>query len=131
MTWPTDASSGVKVLEDALSKDTSDGSDLSEITIKFSLDAEPRGDLDANGRQATDAVIVAIGAVDPLCSNSAAVTLMSSVVDASTKVSTEVQTFKTTWDVLLQRMERFNKIVVGIVQVFDAQRLADCGLLMV
>jgi len=125
MTWPTDASSGVKVFEDALSKGTSGGSDLSEIKIKFSLHAEPGGDLGADGRQTTDAVTRANEAIDPLRCTPAAVALMSSVVDASTKVSTEVQAFETTWDVLLQRMELFNKIVAGIAQVFDAQRLAD------
>jgi len=113
------------VFEDALRKDTSDGSDLSEITIKFALAAESCTDVNADERQASDAVAAATAAVIPLSSTPAAVGLLGSAVDTTTKISTEVQTFGTTWDVLLQRMELFNKIVAGIAQVFGAQRLVD------
>jgi len=130
MTWSTDANSAVKVFEDDLRKNTSDGSDLSGITIKFAFATELRADVNADGRQATDAVIRATEVVNPLNSTPAAVVLMGSVVDTSTQVSTEVLTFETTWDVLLQRMELFNKIVAGIAQVFEAQCFADRGFLI-
>ena len=119
ITRSTDASSAIKVLEDTLhvGKDTPDGSDLSGMTIKFALTAEPRGDVNADERQATDAVTRVTG-VNPLSSTPAAVGLLSSAVDTGTNVVTEVQTFESTWGVLLQRMELFNKIVDGIAQVF-------------
>ena len=115
----TDASSAIKGLEDTLH--TPDGSDLSGITIKFALAAEPRGGVSADERQATDAV--ARTAVNLLGSTPAAVGLLSSAVDTGTNIATEAQTFETTWCVLLQRMELFNKIVDGIAQVFGAQCL--------
>ena len=120
ITWSTDASSVIKVLEDALH--TPDGPDLSAITIKFALAVEPRGNVNADERQATDAV-TRVTAVNPLSSTSAAVGLLSSAVDIGTNIVTEVQTFETTWGVLLQRMELFNKIVDGVAQVFGAQYL--------
>ena len=121
ITCSTDASSAIKVLEDTLRKDTPDGADASAgITIKFALAAEPRGDVNANERQATDAVT---RAVNPLSSTPPAVGLLGSAVDTGTNIVTKVQTFETTWGVLLQRMELFNKIVDGIAQVFGAQCL--------
>ena len=114
----------MKVLEDTLhvGKDTPDGSDLSGITIKFALVAEPRGDVSADERQATDAVTRAT-AVNPLNFTPAAAGFLSSTVDTGTNVLTEVQTFETTWGVLMQRMELFNKIVYGIAKVFNDQCL--------
>jgi hypothetical protein len=106
----------IKVLEDTLRKNTPDGSDLSGITIKFALAAEPRGDIDADERQATDAVTRATE-VNPLSSTPATVGLLSSAVDTGTNIATELQTFETTWGVLLKRMELFNKIVDGVAQV--------------
>ena len=124
MRCSTDASSGITVLEDTLlvGKNTTDRSDLSGITIKFALAAEPRGGANADERQATDAVTRATG-VNPLSSTPAAVGLLSSAVDTGTNVVTELQTFETTWGVLLQRMELFNKVVDGIAQVFGVQYL--------
>ena len=110
---------------DALRRNTSDGSDLPEITIKFALAAEPRADINADERQASDAVAVATAAVNPLGPTPAVVDHLSSAVDTSTCILTEAQTFETTWGVLLQRMDLFNKIVADIAQVFDAYRLAD------
>ena len=46
-------------------------------------------------------------------------------VDTGTDVVTETQTLETTWGVLLQRMELFNKIVDGIAQVFGARWLGS------
>jgi hypothetical protein len=121
-TCSTDASYAIKVLEDTLRKNTPDGSDLPGITIKFALAAEPRGDTDADERQATDAVTRATE-INPLSSTPAAIGLLSSAVDTGTNVVTELQTFETTWGVLLQRMKLFNKIVDGIAQVFGVQCL--------
>ena len=123
ITRSTDASSAIKVLEDILfvGKNT-DRPDLSGITIKFALAAEPRGNTNADERQATDAVTRVTG-VNPLSSTPAAVGLLSSAVDTGTNVVTELQTFETTWGVLLQRMELFNKIVDGFAQVFGVQCL--------
>ena len=121
MTCSTDASSAITVLEDTLLVGKN-GSDLSGITIKFALAAESLGDANADERQATHAVTRATG-VNPLSSTPAAVGLLSSAVDTGTNVVTELQTFETTWGVLLRRMELFNKIVDGIAQVFDVQCL--------
>ena len=109
ITCSTDASSAIKVLEDTLhvGKNTPDGSDLSGITIKFALADEPCGDANADERQAMDAVTRATGGVNPL----------------SSTVVTELQIFETTWGVLLQKMELFNRIVDGVAQVFGVRCL--------
>ena len=117
--WSTDTNSAIKVLEDTLH--TPDGSDLSGVTIKFTLAAEPRGDVDEDKRQATDAVARATATVIPLSSTPTAVGLLSSAVNAGTNIVTEVQTFETTWGILLQRLELFNKIVDGFAQVCGKQ----------
>jgi len=101
-------------------RDTSDKSGLPGLTITFALAAEPRADIDADERQATDAVVRATEAANPLSSTPAAI---ASAVDAGTNVVTEVQTFETTWGVLLQRIELFNRIVTDVAQVFRAQCL--------
>lgn len=119
MTCSADASSAIKVREATLGKD--DGFHLSRITIKFALAAQSRGDIDADDRQATDAAIVATEAVNPLSSTPRTVGLLGSAVDTCTNVVTYIQTFETTWSVLLQRIELFNKIVAGVAQVFSAQ----------
>jgi len=111
------------VFEDTLSKDTSDGADLSGITIKFALVAEQRGNATADERQAADAVAAVTTAVVPLSSNLAAIDFLSSAVDTGTNVMPQVQTFETTWSVLMQRIELFNNIVADIAQVLHAQRL--------
>ena len=108
------------MFEDNLRKDTSDGSDLSGITVKFVLAAELRADANADERQAADAVAAAAAAVNSLSLTPPAVDLLGSAVDTSTHVVTEVKTFDTTWGVLLHKMELFNNIVAGIAEVFDA-----------
>ena len=115
----TDAISAIKVLEYTFR----DKSGLPGLTIKFALATEPHADIGADERQATDAVTRATEAVVPLSSTPTAIELLTSVVDASTSVVTEAQTFETTWGVLLQRMELFNKIVTDITQVSCAQCL--------
>lgn len=118
MVCPTDVNFAIKVLEHPLRRDTSDGSNQSEITIKFALAAQPRGDVKADERQATDAIAEASQAVlPPLGSASAAVGLFASAVSISTNVATVIQTFDNTWGLLMKRMELFNRIVAGIAQV--------------
>ena len=121
MRCSTDASSAITVLEDTLLVGKN-GSDLPGITIKFALAAEPRGGANADERQATDAVTRATG-VNPLNSTPGVVGLLSSAVDTGTNVVTELQTFETTWGVLLQKMELFNRIVDGVAQVFGVRCL--------
>ena len=45
--------------------------------------------------------------------------LLASSVDVGTTIVTEVQTFETTWGVLLLRLELFNKIVTDTAAVTD------------
>ena len=103
ITCSIDVSSEIKVLEHTLhiGKNTPDGSDLSGITIKFALADELCGDANMDERQAMDTVTRATGGVNPL----------------SSTVVTKLQTFETTWGILLQRMKLFNKIVDCIAQV--------------
>ena len=117
MRCSTNVSPATKVLEDILRKDTSDASDRSEIIIKFAFATAPHGDVSADTRQATDAVTTASEAISPLSSTPAAVGHLSSTVDTGVYVASEIQTFETTWDVLLKRMKLFNEIVADIAQV--------------
>ncbi|KAF8548063.1 hypothetical protein OG21DRAFT_1607113 [Imleria badia] len=103
------------VLEATLDKDTPDESDRLRIAIKFALAAEElRGDVNADERQATDAVTRATETVSALGSTPAVVDRLNSAVDTGNKVANEVQAFQT----LLKRMELFNTIVTDIAQVF-------------
>ena len=111
-----DAIGMVKVLEVIIGPDPSDGSDLSGSTIKFALAAEPRADVNSDERQAVVAVTMASEMATAL-SAPAVVEASSSAIDTATKVVTELQTFETTWDVLLRRVELFNKIVADVAQV--------------
>ena len=100
-----------------------DHSDRFEVTLKFTLVAPPREDVNADELQAIDAVATASQAVVPLGATPTTVGVLSLAVDASQKVVAEIQTFDSTWGVLLKRMELFNKIVTDIAQVFRAQCL--------
>ena len=100
-----------------------DGSDRFEITLKFTLVAPPREDVNAEELQAKGAITTASQAVVPVGATPTAVRVLNSAADTSQKVVTEVQTFGNTWGVLLKRMELFNKIVADIAQVFAAQCL--------
>ena len=111
-----DAIGMVKVLEAIIGPDPSDGSDLSGSTIKFALAAEPRADVNSDERQAVEAVTMAFEMATTL-SAPAVVEASSSAIDAATNAVTELQTFETTWDVLLRRVELFNKIVADVAQV--------------
>ena len=117
MRCSTDVSPATKVLEDILRKDTSDGSDRSEIIIKFALATAQHGDVSADTHQATDAVTMASEAIGSLSSTPAAVGHLDSTVNTGAYVASEIQTFETTWDVLLKRMKLFNEIVTDVAQV--------------
>ena len=117
MRCSTDVSPATKVLKDILRKDTSDGSDRSEIIIKFALATAPHGNVSADTRQFTDAVTTANEAIGSLSSTPAAVGLLGSAVNTGAYVASEIQTFETTWDVLSKRMKLFNEIVADIAQV--------------
>jgi hypothetical protein len=103
---------------------SSNASVRSGITIKFALTAEPRGVANANELQATEAAKKATGAVSALRPTPQIVGQVDSAIGTSTKVATELQTFENTWNVLLKRMDSFNKIVAGIAEVSGIQRLA-------
>ena len=90
----------VPVFEERLRKDTSDGSDLSGMMIKFVLAAQAPEGGTADQLQATAAVDQATEAIGTLSSTPA----------ASTTAFTEVQIFETTWSVLLKRLELFNRL---------------------
>ena len=125
MTSSTDAISPIKVLEATLGKNTPGGSDRSEFGIKFALAAKPLGDVDANKLQMIDATTMATQGVSlsGLDSTPAVVDRLSEAVDTGNKVAKEAQAFDTTWNVLLKRMELFNKIVADIAQVSVANCL--------
>ena len=112
------------MLELTLGTGTSDGPERLGITIKFALAAESRGDVDANKLQATDAVKKATEAISAFRPTPQIVGQVDSAIGTATKVSTELQTFEDTWNVLLKRMALFNKIVGGIAEVCGIQRLS-------
>ena len=111
-----DAIAMVKVLEVTIGPDASDGPNLSGCTIKFALAAEPRADVSSDERQALGAVAMATDMAATLRAP-AVVEPSSLAIDAATNVMIELQTFETTWDVLLRRVELFNKIVADVAQV--------------
>ena len=69
-------------------------------------------------RQATDAQRRAADTVSALSSTPASIGLLGSAVATGTNMATEVQTFKTTWGVLIQRIELMDKLASGFAQVF-------------
>jgi hypothetical protein len=113
------------VLEVPLSGGTSDPPEYSGITIKLALAVEVRGDVDANELQVqvTDAVKQATEAISALRPTTQIVENVVSAIGTGTQVVTELQTFENTWNVLLKRMNLFNKIVGGIAEVSGIQRL--------
>ena len=111
------------MFEENLGKDTSDGSDLSGMTIKFVLAADSCESASVAELQATDGVAPAtegIGAFGPMPQT---VGFTTSAVNTTTNVATEVQTFANTWNVLLERMELLSKIVADIAQVSNNSSL--------
>ena len=114
----------IKVLEVLLGEGTSDSPERSEITIKFALAVETRGDVNAHELQATDAVNQATEAISALRPPPQIVGQVDSAIGTGTQGATEVQTFENTWNVLLERMALFNKIVAGVAEVSCIQCLA-------
>ena len=101
---------------------TSDAPERSGSTIKFALAVEARGDVNAKELQATDAVNRATEAISALHPAPQVVGQVDSAIGTVTQVATELQTFENTWNVLLQRMALFNKIVAGVAEVSRIQR---------
>ncbi|KAN0081238.1 Quinonprotein alcohol dehydrogenase-like superfamily [Tylopilus felleus] len=114
------------VLEDQLRNNAAHEPDLPGITIKFALVVEPRGNVDADDRQATHAVTAATDGVIPLSTTPAAVGLLSSAVNTGTSIATDVQAVETThvWAVLMERIELLDKIVSGIAEIHPYTSLA-------
>ena len=96
---------------------TSDAPERSGITIKFALAVDAHGNVDKNKLQATDAVNKATETVNAFRPTPQIVGQVNSAIGTGTQVTTELQTFENTWNVLLQRMALFNKIVGGIAEV--------------
>ena len=113
------------MFEAPLGGGTSDAAKRSVITIKFAVAAEPRGDVNANEFQATNTVEGPTETVSAPRSTLQIVGQVDSAIGAGTNITTEVQIFENTWNVLLQRMTLFNNIVSGIAEVFDIQRLVS------
>jgi hypothetical protein len=105
------------VFEDLLRMDASDAADLSGFTIKFALVVEQLRTVNADDRQAADAVTRATDMIPDLASTPTAVGLLGSAVDAGTHAANQIQTFETTWNDLLDKMKLFNTIVAGITEV--------------
>ncbi|KAG9312791.1 hypothetical protein JVU11DRAFT_6205 [Chiua virens] len=116
-------------LKDGVSKQTlsagaSNGSDLSSRTIKFALTVKPSERSNANELQARDAVVMATKTVVAVSSRPRVVDLVTSVVESGPAAMTEVQTFATTWDVLLERLKLFDTIVTKIAEIHPYVSLA-------
>ena len=104
--------------------EASDAPDHPGFTIKFVLAVEARGNVNANELQATDAVNQAKEALSALRPTPQIVGQVDSAIGSATQVVTELQTFENTWNVLLKRMDLFNKIVAGVAEVSAIQRLS-------
>ena len=105
MAFFIDANTGIKVLEVTLGKDTSDGSDLSGIRIKFALTVGSYGDASADKHQAT-----------------VAVTEVTEGVGTGIDIVTGTQAFGTTdrWIARLRRIALYGKLVVDLARVIGA-----------
>jgi len=113
------------VLEVPLGGGTSHAPEPSGITIKFALAVEARGDVNANELQATDAVNRGTDAISALRPAPQIVNQMDSAIGIGTKGTTELQTCKNTWNVLLKRMILFNKIVAVVAEMLVNQQNRD------
>ena len=105
------------MFEENLDKDTSDGSDLSGMTIKFVFAADSRESTSVAELQATDVVALATERISAFGPTPRTVGFTTSAVDTTTNSVTEVQAFANMWNVLLERMELLSKIVADIAQV--------------
>ena len=114
MTCFIDADLCDQAFEEALAP----GGSNSPITIKFSLTTQLRDAGDPVEGQVPNAVTQATEALESLNPAPQTVGQISSLLDASTNVLSELQTLKTTWGVLLDRLDRFNTIVADITAVF-------------
>ena len=120
-----------KAFQDIL-KVTSDASDNSEITIKFTLTAQPLGHEgnSADKRQAADTVDKVTKVLEQVKDTPAVVGVISSVVDTGAKIVDDsdtatnvvktLQTFESLSPVLSKWMGLFNKIGSAVAEVFHA-----------
>ena len=111
------------MFEENLGEDTSDGSDLSGMTIKFVLAADSGESASVAELQATDVVTQATERGNAFGPTPRTVGFTTSAADTTTNVVTEVQAFANTWNVLLERMELLSKIVADIAQVSNISSL--------
>ena len=111
------------MFEENLDRDTSDGPDLSGMTIKFVLAVDSRESASMAEFQATDIIAPTTEGISAFGPTPRAVGFTTSAVDTTTNVVTKVQTLANTWAVLLERMELLSKIVVDIAEVFGTPRL--------
>ncbi|KAG9311660.1 hypothetical protein JVU11DRAFT_7895 [Chiua virens] len=112
------------VIKRTLGAIASSGSDLSGPTIKFALAVKLSERSNANELQARDALATAIKMVTPLSSMPGAVDLVTSMVQSGPAVMTQLQSFETTWDVLLKRLKLFDTIVTKIAEIHPYVSLA-------
>ena len=91
--------------------------------IKFAFAAQQPEGVNADLLQATAAVNQVTEAICKVSSTPAIAGPLAVVVDTGTTVVAEVQTFQTTWGILLYRLELFNKIVTDIAAVIDVHLL--------
>ena len=115
------------MLEIPLGGGTSHAPEASGITIKFTLAVEARGD-NANELQAIDAVNRATEAISAPHLTPQIVRQVDPGIGTGTQVLMELQTFENTWNILLQRMTLFNKIVAGIAEVSRIRRFVPLRL---
>lgn len=81
MLYHIDANAPIKVLEESLFVDTSDGSKLSVMSIKFSLDADTLQGTNTDERRATDTFSTMHQAISALSSAPQPVGLLKSALD--------------------------------------------------
>ena len=111
------------MLEVPLGRGTSNGRNRSGITMKFAFVAELRGDVNASELHATNAVEGATETGSVPRPTPQIVVQVDSAISTGTEVATQLQTLGNTWNVLLQRMALFHKIVAGSAEVSGLQRL--------
>ncbi|KAG8214191.1 hypothetical protein J3R82DRAFT_10981 [Butyriboletus roseoflavus] len=111
-----------RVLDEPLGNAISGHLDPSGIAIKFSLTAEPHGGTSNDERHADDVSRTNEMTTPQIIGTS------SGAVDPSTDALTEVLAMGKTWGELLQRIECFNEIAVGIPEIHPYASLASSVL---
>ncbi|KAG9315321.1 hypothetical protein JVU11DRAFT_4461 [Chiua virens] len=114
------------VFEESLRKDPSMSDDSSEakFTLKFTFITAPHQGHDTQKRQADCDIGKAIQAAGAMHPTLTVVDPATSAVDEVPQLMGSVQTFETTWNVLLQRIELLSKISASIAQIHPYVSLA-------